>query len=387
MSLKEFNKDTSILLENAKAAFYGVTMFHLEVVEDETCETAWTNGKKLGFNPEYYKSLTSAKRRGLQVHEISHPMFLHHTRRGNRDPVRWNIACDFAINPGIVQAGFELPDGGLIDRAYFGMEPEEIYELLPDEQGDKQDPGGCGEVRDADSEGDSDPQHRPQPMSPAEQRQEQDRWRRIISQAKELSQGKAGQLSSDAQQQIDRLIKPRISLEALLWQYANTCAKNDYSWNPPNRTYMQQDIYMPGVKSEELDPFIVAIDTSGSRNAKVLSASMAELSAVLERYDTKATILYCDSRIQGEVKTYGKQDTPIEIDSLPGGGGTAFTPVFEWVEKEGLMPSFMIYFTDLECDAGDYPKHHPGYPVLWITDTDSYRRYYREPPFGEVFVV
>jgi hypothetical protein len=40
-----------------------------------------------------------------------HCAALHHTRREGRDLRRWNIACDHAINPLLVAAGFELPKG------------------------------------------------------------------------------------------------------------------------------------------------------------------------------------------------------------------------------------------------------------------------------------
>ena len=44
---------------------------------------------------------------------------------------RWNIACDYAINPLLVEAGFELPEGALLDPAYAGLSAEDIYARLP----------------------------------------------------------------------------------------------------------------------------------------------------------------------------------------------------------------------------------------------------------------
>jgi len=67
------------------------------------------------------------------------------------DPKRWNVACDFAINPLIVDAGLSLPDGVLIDNRFRGMSAEQIYNLLESESKTEQDSGkeeGEGEPRE-----------------------------------------------------------------------------------------------------------------------------------------------------------------------------------------------------------------------------------------------
>jgi predicted metal-dependent peptidase len=49
--------------------------------------------------------------------------------------------------------------------------------------------------------------------------------------------------------------------------------------------------------------------------------------------------------------------------AFTGGGGTAFTPVFEWIERRGLRPDALAYFTDAR---GEFPRQAPPYPVLWL---------------------
>jgi len=61
-------------------------------------------------------------------------------------------------------------------------------------------------------------------------------------------------------------------------------------------------------------------------------------------------------------------------ESLPGGGGTRFTPVFEWIDRELLAPDLLIYFTDAQ---GEFPPAPPPYPVLWLVKGRG------EVPFGE----
>ena len=49
-------------------------------------------------------------------------------------------------------------------------------------------------------------------------------------------------------------------------------------------------------------------------------------------------------------------------------GGTDFRPTFERIEKEGYEPACLVYLTDL---CGPAPDSAPGYPVLWVSTTDT----------------
>ena len=59
-----------------------------------------------------------------------------------------------------------------------------------------------------------------------------------------------------------------------------------------------------------------------------------------------------------------------------GGGGTDFRPVFEAIEKSGIIPDVLVYFTD---GYGTFPDKEPSYPVIWASITPGYAY-----PFGEV---
>jgi hypothetical protein len=134
------------------APFWGVLSLRLAPIEDSSVETMETNGVSIRFNPEFVACLSRGALRTVIAHETMHCAALHHTRRGNRELRRWNVACDHAINPLLVAAGFELPDGALLDAALAGMSAEEIYNKLPDDAGqnrsdpDGNDPGGMGSV-------------------------------------------------------------------------------------------------------------------------------------------------------------------------------------------------------------------------------------------------
>ena len=50
-------------------------------------------------------------------------------------------------------------------------------------------------------------------------------------------------------------------------------------------------------------------------------------------------------------------------EKIVGGGGTDFRPVFEWVDRQGIQPELLLYFTDAE---GEFPKEPPPFPVVWL---------------------
>lgn len=107
--------------------FYGVLVGQVVPVVSHKVPTMATNGKQHFANPDFIAGLTQKELLGVQAHESEHDARRHHTRRGNRDPKEWNIACDYSINCDLLDEGFTLPKGALVDRKYKGMSAEDIY--------------------------------------------------------------------------------------------------------------------------------------------------------------------------------------------------------------------------------------------------------------------
>ena len=109
-----------------------------------------TDDVSLYFNPQFVETLSAAEIAGTLAHEVMHPALQHHTRRGGRNPRRWNMACDYAINPMLLDAGLTLPKDVLLDNGFRGMSAERIYNLLEEEEQNQ------SSSRDADSESQDD---------------------------------------------------------------------------------------------------------------------------------------------------------------------------------------------------------------------------------------
>jgi predicted metal-dependent peptidase len=373
------------------APFWGVLSLRLAPIEDVSISTMRTDGVSIRFNPRFVGGLSRAVLRTTIAHETMHCAALHHTRRGTRDLRRWNIACDYAINPLLVEAGFEMPAGVLLDPAYAGLSAEDIYEKLSHDTGDDQDdgdPGGMGSVSDppvgGDGAGDTSPsgqRNQPDPfgsrtrtpaLSSADLTRHEETWAIATVQAEATAKA-MGIGAGDAVRAIREQIAPKIDWRDVLRRYLSAAAKSDYAWTPPNRRHIARGLYLPSLRSEALGPVVVAVDTSGSIDDATLAAFAAEITAILNEAVPEAIhVVYCDDAIAG-TEIYQPGDL---IDLTPrGGGGTAFRPVFDRIAGDDVQPVCAIYLTDLD---GDDFGLAPDYPVLWVSTS------FKAAPFGEV---
>jgi predicted metal-dependent peptidase len=362
---------TSLVLDQP---FFGALALRLAMKEDPTCKTAWVDGRTLGYNPEFVEDLTHAELVGLIAHEVMHCAAGHPWRRDAREHRRWNHACDRTINPMLRDSGFALPEGALyeIDPSHHGKSSEWVYDRLPpDPDGDGSgagDDGGAGdplgEVRDAPAEAD------------AEGNSEAD-WQQAVQQAAQAAKAR-GSLSGDLERAAKAVAEARVDWRSVLRRFVQQVARADYSWTRPNPRYLARGLYLPALRSEEMGPVVVAIDTSGSIDAVLLDQFGGELRAIAEDLrPERVHVIYCDSAVR-RIDTFERGE-PIELHPA-GGGGTAFSPVFEAVDDLEDVPSCVVYLTDLD---GTFPESAPPMPVLWASTSGPDD----EVPFGEVVPV
>ncbi len=395
--------------------FFASLAMRLTLREDRTCRTAWSDGKTFGYNPDYINILPREKLLGLSAHTVMHPACGHHLRRENRDPHTWNKACDYAINPILLDAGLVLPDGYLWDEAHAGKTAEQVYRTLkegqaedgkkdqdnPDarpldekdnqdknkEEEDKtqasidsgegmetdrddqdipSDPGGSGEVRDGIS---------PKKKRFSAQEENGTDWDQALIQAATNARA-MGQLPKGVDILVKECFSPTLSWDALLARFIQQSARQDYTWTRPNRRYIHQNLYLPSLVSDQLPEMVLAVDTSGSIKPLELARFTAELSAILSMNPSLVHLIYADMAVN-KYELVSASDLSQGF-TPKGGGGTDFRAVFDFVETNGIYPFCLIYFTDLECRA--FPEQAPAYPVLWVRVGQGGVL----PPFGEI---
>lgn len=352
--------------------FFKIVSMQLDCVPNWSINTACVDGRRIAYNPEFIAGLSLAEATGVMCgHEPLHCCFGHHARRLGRDPERWNIACDLAINQICKAAGFVLPSCALFPGVapYADMPPDlsadEYYNLLPANAGggSDKDPGGCGGVEDA-----------AQDASGNEQAAQQ--WDRNAACAAELTAKGKGNLPGALSRLVESILHPKVPWRDVLRDFVSRTfeARDDYTWMYPNRHYLSQGLYVPGLRSQTLGHVVIHVDCSGS-TAEFLEQFAAELNGVLDAKPCRVTVLYGDMQLQGEPVEWSPSDGPLTIEAR-GGGGTSHAHLSEWLQSQDEPPVCVVALTDGYTCYGD----DPGVPVLWtITpggDTDV--------PWGQV---
>lgn len=366
---------TSLILEHP---FVGTIALNMPMELDDSIPTAATNGKRIKFNREFISDLDDERLKFLVAHECFHPMLEHNYRRNSRDPRKWNKAGDYVINKLLTDERIgQMPDGGLLDNNIWnagGGSTDGIYNILPDDP-PGHGPGGYGGPGDPlddceDAEG-----------SPAEQAQAHAEMKVKVAQAAQAAK-MMGKMSAGLQRLVDETLNPKVDWREVLRRFITKCKTDDRSFARPNRRFISQGLYLPTVSGEVLGELLFAVDCSGSIGQEELNQFAAEVRCVKEDlFPTKIHVVYFDSEVS-HYESYGPDEA---LDIKPhGGGGTAFSPVFEYMQKHNIEPVAVVFLTDLYCD--DYGTM-PDCPVLWVSTHDHQDGHYGKPPFGEVVVM
>jgi predicted metal-dependent peptidase len=384
---------TSLLLDHP---FFGALLFRLGARPSSSIATMATDGVSLFYNPGFVDTLNAAELAGVLAHEVMHPALQHHTRRGDRDHTRWNMACDYAINPILLDAGLTLPKDVLIDNRFRGMSAERIYNVIEEDEqqgsagqpesepvsgsGGPEDgslrsdaggaepsapstPGGVGQVLDA-----PEPETVDDPSIEEQVRE----WQIAFEQAETVAKV-AGKLTGGAVRAKEASQAAGVDWRELLRRTWSETIPADYSWMRPNRRHVWSGLYLPGVTSEGVGEIAIAVDCSGSVNARQLGLFEAEIRSILAGQRPRLVhVLYFDAAVQ-KVETY-QAGQPVSLSPV-GGGGTDFRPCFDWLDEQAIVPQTLVFLTDL---CGTFPSDVPPYPVIWAS-TEA-----RRVPFGQV---
>lgn len=366
-----------VLGRDAQSVFLATLALRLRAEASWDIDTAATDGRRLLVNPDWFCALPPAERIGVVAHEVLHPAMQHHARRGQRDPRRWNVAADAAINPLLREAGYSLPASGLFpgEGPLRDLPPnlsaEEYYAMLDedaetgaggdgDSSGRSSDPGGCGQVLDAAAD-------------QAGQAAAESEWQVAVAQARQAAKER-GKLPAGLARLVDEVLEPKVDWRSVLREFLSRslAARDDYSWSVPNRRFVAQGIYLPSLRSESMGEVVLAVDTSGSIDQAMLAEFAAEAAGILECRPCQAHVVFCDAAVQ-RVDQWSPSDGPLTLSDAPGGGGTSHVPVWDWLRESGVDAACVVCLTDGYTDWGA----DPGMPVLWALTSEA------APPFGQ----
>lgn len=368
----------------------------LQLADPAWCETATTDAKKIYYNYEYIKALHTSETQFVLAKQALHCALSHFARRSHRVKHRWELACDYAVNPLLVEEGFTAPPGTLIEDSFSGMTAEEIYCCLQDkDDGDqestKNEAEGNDESTDPTERGDtkkseqqqssgasstSDKDNQGSPRPPPLSQQEQDnltvQWQQRLAGAAQQAQ-QAGKLGAGMARMVEFMLQPKLPWRALLAKYMVATARDDYNYARPSSRRGDPSIF-PSLRSSQVN-LVVALDVSGSIGDKEMKQFLSEIDAIKGQLRARISLLACDAELaQGAPWIFESWEEFKLPKTFTGGGGTDFRPVFNWVEKQDQTPELLVYFSD--C-VGKFPEYQPNYSVIWLVKGRA------QVPFGQ----
>lgn len=330
--------------------FFGAVVLRLNLKVDNSIPTMCVDGKTIYYSEAFAEKLTTEELTAVFVHEAMHVIFLHHTRRGGRDPKLWNVAGDYAINLIIHRNGFTLPQNALLDTKYDNMTAEEIYAKIYEElpEGDWPQPD-MDDLIEAGSE---------------EERQMVEQEAKELANTAITSAKEAGKLPKGMERQLGTAHEAKIPWQERLRDLLTNMVQGDQVWHKPNKRLLDT-VYLPHFEEKPAGDIVLAIDTSGSISHDELNQFATEVHLIVqENHIENLDILWVDAEVSGHQSFKAHEDLNLNPQ---GGGGTAFKPAFDWVELNGKEPNAFIYFTD---GYGSFNFDEPDFPVIWAMTED-----------------
>ncbi|HEX6824878.1 MAG TPA: VWA-like domain-containing protein [Nitrospiraceae bacterium] len=387
--------------------FWSELYYSMKIIEDETPlrgrpMTLATDGESMWVSPTFWKTLALDHKISALAHEVCHKMFLHTSRRGDRDPFIWNIACDHSVNNTLESNGFKpIPGYWVCDHKYKGWSPEAIYADIIRNLPPPPPKGGKGKGKPQPGDGEGEPGGSPYEDMDEVPEQWKKAWRDIMQ--KKGTPQEIERFEAEVQQAVEKAMATARAMghapagveapmaEAFkpaeepwynhLHRFFQHLCTSEYNWAKIDRRFAAMySIVAPAHFSEALGEVLIFIDCSGSCYDAAQQAGFAtHVSAILsEAKPRKLTVAYFDTKVH-----FSEEVDPGEfaVQLHPhGGGGTSFADLFDWAEEQGIQPAVCLILTDME---GSFPKHGPEYPVIWA---DVYH-HCGPAPFGETIRV
>lgn len=362
------------------------TKGELAALFTEDVPIAATDGTNLILNPKTFFKYTLGERIFIVAHEVLHCVFNHcilsrpfrQTKKvkyadGSElpyDAQLMNVAMDLIINDLLIESKIgNFPKEGCHDPKTATHKDSflDAYKKVF-----KQKPGGGGGGFDVLL--DPGAAQGKNPDQAAQERSET-AWGTAVAAAMAAAKAQ-GKLPAALERMFSEILEPEVTWQDYIRAFfARKVGAGGYDWRKPDRRLIQRDIYAPQRSGNGCGDVVVAIDTSGSIGQRELDVFFAELRGILDDVrPNKIHLVWCDAKVHH----VDELDSSSDLGGLKphGGGGTAFEPVFAWIDDNNVTPDALVYLTD---GMGSFPKAAPNYPVVWGSIYEQSRY-----PFGDV---
>ena len=384
----KLNRSRILMMRNLP--FFGLLSLYLEPEFSNSCPTVGTDGRKLLMNPQFVDKMTERQFNWILLHEVMHIVLKHLWRRGARDPMTWNIACDYCIHSmmrdemNYSSYPTEQPPGILYDPKYRDMTADQIYDDIVKNQGAGGGAGnGGGSLLDDHSQWGSNGGNNEGEGEEGGAHSETE-WDNRIQTAATASEMKGcGNLPAGIERILRRLRKPLKDWRSLLNQYM-VATPDDYGWSPPDYRTQDMDVFLPDLTDErpnKLDNVVIWIDASGSMNDEEIMKVFSEAVGILDQFGGKVNgwLGFFDH----DAYELNRFEEVSDLRSIRprGGGGTNFTAPFVsmYEQLDGQNITCVVFMTDGEASWPSMEQTR-GVPIVWLF---TYDNDHNRPPFGQ----
>jgi predicted metal-dependent peptidase len=400
----------------------------LAAADPNWCPTTATDARKFYYNPDYIDSLSMSQTQFMLAHEALHCALSHFARRQHRVQHRWDLACDYAINPLLLEDGLTPPGNCHVMPQYLGMTAEEIYPLIDEndqtetidqhlfdqdnqsgggQQGDAPDkpesdqtePGTGGEDTQPDDKRDQGGETPLDQQSPDRQGQgakpmEADTLQSDQQQTDGDQDGRGDPtpppLSNDERQTLEVQWQQRLAGAAQQAMQAGKMGGSmarlvDHLLQPRLPWRMLLARYMTAMARDDFSymrpsrregdailpslkssqlEIVVAVDTSGSIRVNEMDEFLSEVSALKGQMRARVTLLACDTNLSEGTPWIFEPWEEFRCPAEIQGGGGTDFRPVFEWLDEQGQRPELLVYF---TDAqGQFPQFEPNYPVIWL---------------------
>ena len=399
--------------------FFGSLALRLPLRPDPTRETLASDGRELRYSPAWAARTDGDRIKTAVARVVFACALKHHTRRGGRDPERWQRASQLVTHGELRRAGFVLPADA---EAWEDVSVEDAYERLAGEEDGAGEPGpsgsgGEGAAGDeASGNGDDDS------AGPSDDAGDDGDSGGSGPAGGSGRDGPAGEgeppshdpagtgevMDAAARGEKDDAASPGGRPSGRRRRGAGVGRGHAPGGQPRHRPGPSARAHRGDPSRRASQPPRLAHACSGATSCPPRATTTAGASPTGASSTPASTSRRCTAKGSAPSRcsstrrarstappwprsgrssapwpgssgptpspwcrwTHEVQDAAVyRFGDLPetltarGRGGTDFRPGFAWLAREGIVPDCCLYLTDMECDR--YPAVPPPFPVLW----------------------
>ncbi len=348
--------------------FFGNMATRLRILAaDDWLPTAAVDGRNLYYNTQFFNAMNNKEIEFVIAHEILHMVYDHLERRGDRNPLLYNIAADYKVNNLLVKDRIgEKPKivDCYQDFKYDDYTSEEIYDELF-EQAEKNGQElieQLGEMLDEhldssdESDGSSDNGEEKDVngngVSKSRPKYSKDEIKKIKDEIKEnvLSSAQAagaGNVPAGVARMIKDLTEPKMNWREILQTQIQSIIKSDFTMSRPSRKGWHTGAVLPGMQFDETIDICIGIDMSGSIGCAQAKDFLGEVKGIMDQYKDYNIKIWCfDTNVYNEADFSSDGGEDLTEYEILGGGGTDFMANWTYMKENDIQPKKFVMFTD-----------------------------------------